>query len=139
MWVQQKAAPELIGKPLHTDFPYDLVSEINVKKTAGYDHCGDNETLWAQHAGDPNYNLLNECCLAMNSGNPGGSSKFFLPSLLLCSHIPIYKSHRSRIHDDITKDNGLHLEARYVSCNLSLSYIRIQNQNEYQVREEIIS
>ena len=39
---------ELIGKPLHTDFPYDLVSEINVKKTAGYDHCGDNETLWAQ-------------------------------------------------------------------------------------------
>ena len=25
-----------------------------------------------QHAGDPNYNLLNECCQAMNSGNPGG-------------------------------------------------------------------
>ena len=72
MWIQQKAAPELIGKPLHTDFPYSLVSKINVKKTSGYDHCGENETLWAQHAGDPNYNLLNECCLAMNSGNPGG-------------------------------------------------------------------
>lgn len=28
--------------------------------------------MWAQHAGDPNYNMLNECCLAMNSGNPGG-------------------------------------------------------------------
>merc|ERR1711959_116711 len=26
----------------------------------------------AKHAGDPNYNLLNECCQAMNSGNPGG-------------------------------------------------------------------
>ena len=40
-------------------------------------------------AGDPNYNLLNECCLAMNSGNPGGKFEIFLPSLLLCSHIPI--------------------------------------------------
>ncbi len=72
MWIQQKAAPELIGKPLHTDFPYDLVPQISIKKTDGFDHCGDNETLWAKHAGDPNYNLLNECCLAMNSGNPGG-------------------------------------------------------------------
>ena len=27
-------------------------------------------TKWAQFAGDPNYNLLNECCLAINSGNP---------------------------------------------------------------------
>ena len=93
MWVQQKAAPELIGKPLHTDFPYDLVSEINVKKTAGYDHCGDNETLWAQHAGDPNYNLLNECCLAMNSGNPGGKFEIFPPvTLVVFSHSNINRT-----------------------------------------------
>ena len=92
MWVQQKAAPDLIGKPLHTDFPYDLVSEINVKKTAGYDHCGDNETLWAQHAGDPNYNLLNECCLAMNSGNPGGKFDFSFHHLF-CVLTFQYKSH----------------------------------------------
>jgi hypothetical protein len=51
MWVQQKAAPELIGKPLRTDLPYSLISEIAVKKTPGYDHCGENETLWKQHAG----------------------------------------------------------------------------------------
>ncbi len=72
MWIQQKAAPELIGKPLETGFPYYLVPQINIKKVSGYDHCGDNETLWAKHAGDPNYNILNECCLAMNGPNPGG-------------------------------------------------------------------
>ena len=71
-WFQQKAAPDLIGKPLETKFPYTLVDSINVYKTAGYDHCGDDAEKWAQYAGDPNYNLLNECCLAMNSGNPGG-------------------------------------------------------------------
>ena len=71
-WIAEKAAPELIGKQLKTGFPFDLVSSINVKNVDGYDHCGDNATAWAQHAGDPNYNLLNECCLAMNSGNPGG-------------------------------------------------------------------
>lgn len=38
----------------------------------GYDVCGDDEAKWAMYAGDPNYNLLNECCLAMNSPNPGG-------------------------------------------------------------------
>ena len=71
-WIQQLAVPELVGKPLETGFPYNFVDQINVKKTAGYEHCGSNATMWAEHAGDPNYNLLNECCLAMNSGNPGG-------------------------------------------------------------------
>jgi len=77
MWVQKKAAPHLIGKPLMTNFPYNLVKldsfgSLDVKKVSGYDTCGSNETKWAVHAGDPNYNLLNECCQAMNSGNPGG-------------------------------------------------------------------
>lgn len=77
MWFQKKAAPELIGKPLVTGFPYNLpfikaLEQIQIKHTGGYDHCGDNATKWAAFAGDPNYNLLNECCLAMNSGNPGG-------------------------------------------------------------------
>eukprot|EP00948_MAST-09A_sp_MAST-9A-sp1_P001408 g1408.t1 len=72
MWFQKQAAPELIGKPLVTDFPYSLVDSINVKKVGGYDHCGSDESKWQAHAGDPNYNLLNECCQAMNSGNPGG-------------------------------------------------------------------
>ena len=71
-WFQKKAAPNLIGKPLVTGFPYSLVNSIRVDKVGGYDHCGSNATMWAQHAGDPNYNLLNECCQAMNSGNPGG-------------------------------------------------------------------
>lgn len=65
MWVQQKAAPELIGKPLHTALPYSLVPSITVSKVGGYDHCGTDEAKWAAHAGDPNYNLLNECCQAM--------------------------------------------------------------------------
>jgi len=76
MWFQKKAAPDLIGKPLSTGFPYNLplkkLEQIQVEHVEGYDHCGDNATLWAAHAGDPNYNLLNECCQAMNSGNPGG-------------------------------------------------------------------
>lgn len=72
MWIQEKAAPELIGKPLKTSFPYNLVSTIDIGKTPGRDFCGDDEKRWANHAGDPNYNLLNECCQAMNSGNPGG-------------------------------------------------------------------
>ena len=65
MWIQKKAAPDLIGKPLKTDLPYSLVPEISIKKTPGYDFCGDNETSWAKHAGDPNYNVLNECCQAV--------------------------------------------------------------------------
>lgn len=72
MWFQRKAAPELIGKPLVTGFPYSLIGALRVDKVGGYDHCGSDASKWAQHAGDPNYNLLNECCLAMNGGNPGG-------------------------------------------------------------------
>ena len=63
---------DLVGKQLETGFPYDLIDEINVKKIGGYEKCDGNATAWAEHAGDPNYNLLNECCLALNSGNPGG-------------------------------------------------------------------
>ena len=33
---------------------------------AGYDYCGSDAAKWAQHAGDPNYNLINECCQQMN-------------------------------------------------------------------------
>ncbi|GMH68390.1 hypothetical protein TrRE_jg3951 [Triparma retinervis] len=70
VWFAQKAAPDLIGKPLTTALPYSLF--VNVKDVGGYDHCGDNEDMWAEHAGDPNYNLLNQCCIAMNGPNPAG-------------------------------------------------------------------
>jgi hypothetical protein len=72
MWFQQKASPDLIGKQLVTGLPYSVIPGLNINEVEGYDYCGDNETSWAQYAGDPNYNLLNECCLAMNSPNPGG-------------------------------------------------------------------
>lgn len=71
MWVQKKAAPELIGKPLSTGFPYNLISSLEITKLEGFDYCGLDETKWAEHAGDPNYNILNECCYKMNYGNPG--------------------------------------------------------------------
>jgi hypothetical protein len=72
MWFQRKAAPELIGKPLKTGFPYDLVSTLQIKKAGGYKACGEDGAKWAEHAGDPNYNLVNDCCKAMNAGgNPG--------------------------------------------------------------------
>ena len=58
----------LIGKQLETGFPYNLVMPVD--QLNGYSFCGSNATLWAEHAGDPNYNLLNQCCLKMNSGNP---------------------------------------------------------------------
>jgi len=70
MWFQQKAAPHLIGKPLVTDFPYSVIDDMDVSKLDGYSHCGHDATKWAAHAGDPNYNLLNECCQQMNGGNP---------------------------------------------------------------------
>eukprot|EP00854_Cymbomonas_tetramitiformis_P008534 gene8534-10130_t len=72
MWFQKKAAPELIGKPLETRFPYNLIPSLRVSGVSGYSHCGKNATSWNEHAGDPNYNLLNECCQKMNSPNPGG-------------------------------------------------------------------
>jgi len=43
---------------------------MNIKNLAGYDTCGDDAEAWVVHAGDPNYNLLSECCQAMNSANP---------------------------------------------------------------------
>jgi hypothetical protein len=71
MWFQRKAAGDEIGKPLRTGFPYDLVEGLQVQRLDGYERCGNNATNWAKHAGDPNYNLLNECCQAMNTrGNP---------------------------------------------------------------------
>jgi len=75
-WFQRKAAADLFGKPLRTSKGLaSLVgklipaSHVLVEETEGYDRCGDNESLWAAHAGDPNYNLLNECCIAINSAN----------------------------------------------------------------------
>ena len=65
-WISQKAAPDLIGKELETNLPYSLISSLQVKKVGGYGHCGGNAAMWAEHAGDPNYNLLNQCCQAMN-------------------------------------------------------------------------
>ena len=58
--------------PLFSRHRFKFVPSIRVSTVGGYDHCGSNATKWAAHAGDPNYNLLNECCLAMNGGNPAG-------------------------------------------------------------------
>ena len=69
MWFQRAAAPELIGKPLRTSsFFFSLLGK-SVASLDGWDACGYNETLWARHAGDPNYNLLNECCQRLNAGS----------------------------------------------------------------------
>ena len=73
MWISKVAAPELIGLPLKTGFPYNLIPSLQIDKLSGYDHCGDNATKWAAYAGDPNYNLLNECCAAINGPNPGAT------------------------------------------------------------------
>lgn len=70
-WFQKKAAPELIGKPLETGYPFKLVPSMRVEELDGYEKCGNDESMWAEYAGDPNYNLLNPCCAAMNSPNPG--------------------------------------------------------------------
>lgn len=67
-WFSAAAAPALIGAPLNTGFPYDLVG-LDVKALPGY--CGDTAP-WALFAGDANYNLKNACCQALNDGgNPG--------------------------------------------------------------------
>eukprot|EP00294_Goniomonas_avonlea_P006034 CAMPEP_0114564094 /NCGR_PEP_ID=MMETSP0114-20121206/13500_1 /TAXON_ID=31324 /ORGANISM="Goniomonas sp, Strain m" /LENGTH=451 /DNA_ID=CAMNT_0001750065 /DNA_START=33 /DNA_END=1388 /DNA_ORIENTATION=+ len=71
MWFQQKAAPHLIGKALRTEFPFSLVPSLEISRLPGYSHCGEDDSKWAAHAGDPNYNLLNECCQQLNSPNPG--------------------------------------------------------------------
>ncbi len=85
-WFQRKAAAHLFGKPLYTEpgvpalvAKWIPASELNVTKIRGYDHCGDDEAKWAKFAGDPYYNLLNECCQAINAGNvPGGNNPIAL-------------------------------------------------------------
>jgi hypothetical protein len=69
-WFQKKAAPELVGKPLTTGLPFSLVPSMRIENLDGYSVCGSDEAKWSANAGDPNYNLLNECCQAMNSPNP---------------------------------------------------------------------
>lgn len=73
MWFAQEAAPELIGKPLETGFPYNLVSTLSIQQLDGYSSCANNATKWAEHTGDPNYNLLNECCKAINAKRSNGN------------------------------------------------------------------
>jgi len=70
MWFQRAAAPELIGKPLHTDLPYSVVAQLDIARLDGFSACADDEAKWARFAGDPNYNLLNECCQRLNFHNP---------------------------------------------------------------------
>ena len=74
-WFQLQApgVKDLVGKPLEAAFPYGVLSSLNVKKLPGYEVCGENESMWSKYAGDPNYNMLNECCVAINSGNPGAT------------------------------------------------------------------
>ena len=77
MWISELAAPLLIGKPLKTSFPYNLkVVNLDVEELGGYEVCGDDEGMWAMFAGDPNYNLLNPCCIAMNAGGNPASLGF---------------------------------------------------------------
>jgi hypothetical protein len=73
MWFSKKIVSNLIGQPLTSKFPFNLLDETNVEKVNGWEVCGSNVTAWSEHAGDPNYNLLNRCCVAMNGGNPGGT------------------------------------------------------------------
>ncbi len=74
MWIQKKVAGDLIGKPLKTNFPYNLF--VDVKNVKGYDQCGNDNEKWGKYAGDPNYNILNPCCQLLNSElgniNPAG-------------------------------------------------------------------
>ena len=112
MWLQQKAAPDLIGKQLETGFPYSLVDSIRVDKLGGYNTCKGNASKWAAYAGDPNYNLLNECCLAMNGGNPAGrcNHELLVPGLHhTCTTLLVTLRHiRAGVHNHQPKDHGLH-------------------------------
>jgi len=74
MWFQQKASPELVGKPLETDLPFKVLPSLRVEELKGYAVCGANATKWARFAGDPNYNLLNECCQALNVDGLSGTN-----------------------------------------------------------------
>ena len=59
MWFSAtKAIPNEIGKPL---YPLPPLKDKS---------CGVNDTeAWLQYAGDPDYNIKNECCRKYNSGN----------------------------------------------------------------------
>jgi len=71
-WFQALAAPELIGTPLSTGFPYNLIPSLEITTLDGWSTCGNDTEKWKEFAGDDNYNLKNECCKAMNAGgNPG--------------------------------------------------------------------
>lgn len=68
-WFSQQAAPELIGKPLTTGLPYSLLHSLGITDALYINSpCGSNESAWAAHAGEPDYNLVNECCGGLSSG-----------------------------------------------------------------------
>jgi hypothetical protein len=71
-WFQQRAAPELIGAPLVTGFPFSLIPSLQVDSLIP-PACKANASLWRVASGQANYNLVNPCCQGMNAGgNPGG-------------------------------------------------------------------
>ena len=59
-WFSALATPDEIGKPLR---PGALFQQKDGS-------CGANDTAsWAEHAGDPDYNIKNKCCRILNQGN----------------------------------------------------------------------
>ena len=75
VWFSVKAAPDLIGQPLETALPFSLLSpftdEFKINSV-----CGDNVTRWAEFSGQPNYNILNECCIGLNAGGNNNALGF---------------------------------------------------------------
>ena len=68
MWYSQLHLAHLIGKPLvSTASP--AFGKCSLTDLAG----------WEQHAGDPQYNILNECCTAINA--PGNWGSALIPTL----------------------------------------------------------
>jgi len=64
MWYSQKHLPHLIGMPV-----VGLTEKF-------LGTCSDSDvTSWRQHAGDPNYNVLNECCIKLNDPGAGWGMK----------------------------------------------------------------
>ena len=59
MWYSQKHLGWLLGKPV-VGVSSKLVGKCSVSDFAS----------WKEHSGDPLYNVLNECCVAIN--DPGG-------------------------------------------------------------------
>ena len=55
MWFTQKHFPHLIGKPI-VGLPSKNSSRCSLTDFAS----------WQEHAGDPNYNLKNPCCVKIN-------------------------------------------------------------------------